>query len=99
MSCGDNDSGPAREMCKRLQKMRTAWHFEALCRHTPILRLALLLGLGATIGLQGCWRKQVGATPDGAALFAQKCASCHKANNDMRAPEPEALRQMSKATI
>jgi polyvinyl alcohol dehydrogenase (cytochrome) len=47
---------------------------------------------------QGCSRKQV-PQPDGAALFAQQCAGCHEKNNDMRAPEPEALHQMSKASI
>ncbi|HUB02518.1 MAG TPA: PQQ-binding-like beta-propeller repeat protein [Terriglobales bacterium] len=48
--------------------------------------------------LQACSKKQAPA-PDGAALFAEKCASCHTPNNDMRAPEPDALHQMSKATI
>jgi len=50
------------------------------------------------VGIEGCAHKQA-APPDGAALFAQKCASCHKTNNDMRAPEPEALRHMTKATL
>ena len=86
-------------MRKRLQKMSIPWRFQATCYTTPTLWFALLLGFGAAIALQGCSRKQVPAAPDGAALFAQKCASCHKANNDMRAPEPEALRQMSRATI
>jgi polyvinyl alcohol dehydrogenase (cytochrome) len=36
---------------------------------------------------------------DGAALFAKRCASCHREGNDMRAPEPQALREMSKSTI
>ncbi len=48
--------------------------------------------------LVGCSRKQ--APPiDGAALFRQKCESCHNQDNDMRAPVPAALHQMSKATI
>jgi polyvinyl alcohol dehydrogenase (cytochrome) len=57
----------------------------------------LLLGLGA-ICFPGCSRKPA-PPPDGAALFAQKCASCHKTDNDMRAPEPEALHHMAKASI
>lgn len=50
------------------------------------------------VGIEGCSRKPP-APMDGAALFEQKCASCHKVNNDMRAPEPEGLRHMTKATI
>src|SRR5579862_3030468 len=50
--------------------------------------------------LQGCSRKQTAAAPpDGKALFAKKCAGCHNENNDMRAPVPEDLHQMSKASI
>jgi polyvinyl alcohol dehydrogenase (cytochrome) len=49
--------------------------------------------------LAGCARKQAALAPDGAALFNKKCAGCHQANNDMRAPEPESLRQMTKASI
>lgn len=64
-----------------------------------IFRGILLLGFTAVFCLSGCSHKQVAAAPDGAALFAQKCASCHRANNDMRAPEPEALKQMSRASI
>ncbi|HUO24751.1 MAG TPA: PQQ-binding-like beta-propeller repeat protein [Candidatus Aquilonibacter sp.] len=48
--------------------------------------------------LTGCSRKP--APPlDGAALFTQKCASCHQRDNDMRAPEPAELHEMSKAAI
>ena len=46
----------------------------------------------------GCSRKQ-SPPPDGSALFARNCASCHRADNDMRAPVPEALHQMSKPAI
>ncbi len=52
----------------------------------------------AILGSIGCSRKQV-PPPDGAALFAKNCASCHRADNDMRAPLPEALHQMSKPAI
>src|SRR5580700_1255161 len=60
---------------------------------------AVLLWVGAAMCLQGCSRKQAAPALDGAALFAQKCASCHRPENDMRAPEPAALREMSKASI
>jgi polyvinyl alcohol dehydrogenase (cytochrome) len=63
------------------------------------LRLATLcLGTIALTLLAGCSRKQ-SAPIDGAALFHQKCASCHNDDNDMRAPVPAALHQMSKGTI
>jgi polyvinyl alcohol dehydrogenase (cytochrome) len=47
----------------------------------------------------GCSQKQPSPAPDGAALFTKKCASCHRPDNDMRAPEPEALRQMTASSI
>ncbi len=58
----------------------------------------LVLALLSILLFQGCSRKQT-PPPDGAALFAQQCAGCHQKNNYLRAPEPEALRQMSKASI
>jgi polyvinyl alcohol dehydrogenase (cytochrome) len=60
--------------------------------------IALLLAC-ATAALQGCSCKPAPPPPDGAALFAQKCASCHSPNNDMRAPEPQALHLMSRKLI
>lgn len=64
----------------------------------PLFLVPFLVCVGAVIFSLGCTRKQ--APPlDGAALFQQRCASCHKADNDMRAPLPEALHQMSKDTI
>ncbi|MGA2021382.1 MAG: PQQ-binding-like beta-propeller repeat protein [Candidatus Sulfotelmatobacter sp.] len=59
----------------------------------------LLLGLGAGFVMQGCSRKPASPAPDGEALFTKKCASCHQPNNDMRAPDPNSLRQMSAASI
>ena len=59
----------------------------------------LLLCLGLTLGLGGCSRKQASAVPDGAAIYTKKCAGCHTENNDMRAPAPEALRQMTRGSI
>src|SRR5581483_8016425 len=59
----------------------------------------LLLGMAAFLFLQGCSRKQNSPPPDGAALFVQRCASCHSPGNDMRAPEPAALHRMSQRFI
>jgi polyvinyl alcohol dehydrogenase (cytochrome) len=53
----------------------------------------------ASLAFEACSHRQAPPPPDGAALFTQKCASCHQPNNDMRAPEPEALHHMSKASI
>ena len=63
----------------------------------PFATLVLIATLAAS--LAGCSSKPAIPPPDGATVFAQKCLSCHTPNNDMRAPEPEALHQMSKASI
>src|SRR6476646_10646420 len=62
-------------------------------------RLAALYLCASVLALlAGCSRKQ--SPPiDGAALFRQKCASCHNDDNDMRAPVPATLHQMSRGTI
>ncbi|MFZ0730703.1 MAG: PQQ-binding-like beta-propeller repeat protein [Candidatus Sulfotelmatobacter sp.] len=59
-------------------------------------RVVILIAL--CIGLASCSRTPA-PPPDGAALFVQKCASCHKAENDMYAPPPETLHEMSKPAI
>ena len=82
------------------------------CRPEPLRRTSYLPRLSSlrltllwlalfclTLGLSGCTKKQAAAPPDGAALFTKKCASCHQPNNDMRAPPPDALRQMTSASI
>jgi polyvinyl alcohol dehydrogenase (cytochrome) len=61
--------------------------------------LPFLLWLATGLCLQGCARKQPAPPPNGEALFAKKCASCHKDGGDMRAPALGALHQMSKASI
>jgi polyvinyl alcohol dehydrogenase (cytochrome) len=48
--------------------------------------------------LAGCSRKQA-PPPDGGVLFTKKCMSCHQPGNDMRAPVPDMLHQMSHASI
>jgi polyvinyl alcohol dehydrogenase (cytochrome) len=39
------------------------------------------------------------AEPDGAALYTQRCGTCHDASGATRAPLPSALRQMSPENI
>lgn len=60
-----------------------------------------LLLLAVSLFLSGCSQKPAAPPPDGAALFTRKCANCHEAeaNNDARAPAPEALRQMTRPAI
>ena len=53
----------------------------------------------ALISFSGCSRKSNNQPIDAASLFKKRCASCHRDDNDMRAPEPEALRQMSQSAI
>src|SRR5947208_16460513 len=57
---------------------------------------AFITAFVASVLLQGCSRKPNSATPDGAALFVQRCAGCHSPGNDMRAPQPAALPLMSQ---
>jgi polyvinyl alcohol dehydrogenase (cytochrome) len=61
-------------------------------------RVFLLL-LSVILTLPGCSRKPEAPAIDGAALFSAKCASCHREGNDLRAPEPQALNEMSKGSI
>lgn len=48
--------------------------------------------------LLACSRKQ-SPPPDGALVFQTQCAACHRADSGSKAPLPDALRQMSKASI
>jgi polyvinyl alcohol dehydrogenase (cytochrome) len=76
--------------------MRTGTHKSQLRKIVLVVFSAILLT--ASCVTIGCLRKQA-PPPDGATLFAKNCASCHQADNDMRAPVPEALHQMSKSAI
>jgi polyvinyl alcohol dehydrogenase (cytochrome) len=49
--------------------------------------------------LTGCSHKNPPPPVNAAAVFAKKCGSCHVEGNDLRAPEPQALREMSRAAI
>src|SRR5712671_2655968 len=63
--------------------------------------LAALVCLAAVLALSSCSRSRRQTPPaiDGAAIFKNKCATCHSTGNDMRAPEPAALREMSQSSI
>lgn len=47
----------------------------------------------------GCSRGRKATRPQGEVLFARHCSKCHFEGNDMRAPELEALRDMSSGVI
>ena len=49
--------------------------------------------------LFGCSHKAPAPAINASAVFAKKCGSCHFEGNDLRAPEPTALRNMSRAAI
>jgi polyvinyl alcohol dehydrogenase (cytochrome) len=55
-----------------------------------MIRLILALSVMAFV---------MGAEPDGAAVYRQRCALCHDASPASRAPAPSALRLMSAANI
>jgi polyvinyl alcohol dehydrogenase (cytochrome) len=57
-----------------------------------------LIASAMTISL-ACSHKNPPPVVDGAVVFTQKCATCHFDGNDLRAPEPEALRDMSRVAI
>ena len=63
------------------------------------LRPRLLVLAVAAFSIIGCSRKPKPEPVDGAQVFNRKCANCHRLDNDLRAPEPVALREMSKASI
>ncbi|MBV8049998.1 MAG: PQQ-binding-like beta-propeller repeat protein [Acidobacteriaceae bacterium] len=66
----------------------------------PISRCIVILIVTGAISLLGCSRKTHPPPQiDAAALFNKKCAGCHRNDNEMRAPEPAALREMSRTSI
>ena len=67
---------------------QTGWQFKAF-----------LTGFLTSILLVSCAHKPAAPPPDGAVLFQKRCATCHAANSQTRAPLIESLRQMSKNSI
>src|SRR5262249_43170828 len=61
---------------------------DRIARGTLMIRFAILLSTAA-----------LGADPDGAAIYQQRCSMCHDASGQTRAPAPSALRQMSPENI
>ena len=66
-------------------------------KNAPKCRAFLSLLLFTAI--LGCGRKPAPAPVDAAAVFNHKCAACHHNDNNLRAPEPAALREMSRGAI
>ena len=46
-----------------------------------------------------CTKHKTPAPVDGAAIFENKCANCHRADSGSKAPLPDGLRQMSRESI
>jgi polyvinyl alcohol dehydrogenase (cytochrome) len=66
----------------------------------PKMYVSKLLIVFVALGsFWGCSRSKKVPGPTGEALFAQHCSKCHFDGNDMRAPVPEALRDMSSSVI
>jgi polyvinyl alcohol dehydrogenase (cytochrome) len=64
--------------------------------HEPAARSIFLAGLVAFAGVSVSLDAQA---PDGAALFARECSSCHNGAAESRAPHPDLLRQRSPEAI
>jgi len=65
-----------------------------LANHARCASLMLTLVI-----LGGCSSRKPATPPDGARIFADKCATCHRAESKSKAPLPDGLRQMSRASI
>lgn len=72
-----------------------------ILRPAPRLTIRILpfLLVAGLLALAGCSRKQNLPVVNAEALFQNKCAACHREGNDMRAPEPDDLKVMSKSYI
>ena len=62
-------------------------------------RILTAFGMVGLLTLSACSHKPAAPPVNAAAVFAKKCGSCHFEGNDLRAPEPQALRNMSRAAI
>ncbi len=60
-----------------------------------VVLTAILIGLC----ISGCRRRRAVAQVDGADVFRTRCATCHAANSQTRAPLLESLRDMSTKSI
>jgi polyvinyl alcohol dehydrogenase (cytochrome) len=64
-----------------------------------VLSLVSGILLAGLLALSACSRKQNSQPINAAAIFDKRCATCHHVDNEMRAPEPQALHEMSRASI
>jgi polyvinyl alcohol dehydrogenase (cytochrome) len=67
----------------------------------PAPRAAAVILTVLSIGLSGsgCHQRQGARAPDGAQVFRTRCAACHAAGSQTRAPLLESLRDMSEKSI
>lgn len=68
-------------------------------RSVPRAVAVILTGLWTSLILSSCWRRQATPAPDGAQVFRTRCAGCHAAGSQTRAPLLESLRDMSEKSI
>jgi polyvinyl alcohol dehydrogenase (cytochrome) len=69
----------------------------AMCSINYARCACLALALVVLVGCSG--RKKNATPPDGARVFAEKCATCHRPDSGSNAPLPDGLRQMSRDSI
>jgi polyvinyl alcohol dehydrogenase (cytochrome) len=82
----------------RIRNDRQALSFRFL-RFGFGLLAVILTGLPITLLPVACHRKKVAQPVDGADVFRSRCAGCHAAGSQTRAPLLESLRQMSQKSI
>ncbi len=63
------------------------------------IALLVVLTVCFALSLAGCRRRQPAAQVDGADVFRTRCATCHAANSQVRAPLLDSLRDMSAKSI
>jgi polyvinyl alcohol dehydrogenase (cytochrome) len=64
-----------------------------------IVNVRFILVFAGLFVLAACSQKTNQPAIDAAALFDHKCATCHREGNDMRAPELDDLRVMSRSYV
>src|SRR5439155_23479720 len=88
---GARDRGAVRDGASEVGRVRQIGRTLPRC-HAVTLTLVTAAALAVVLSA----RQQ---TPDGAAIFARDCASCHDGADGSRAPKPDVLRQRSPEAI
>src|SRR5439155_12676446 len=88
---GARDRGAVRDGASEVGRVRQIGRILPRC-HAVTLTLVTATALAVVLSA----RQQ---TPDGAAIFARDCASCHDGADGSRAPSPDLLRQRSPEAI